>query len=112
MFTATQIGNRDLSSCLTALSKFMDGNKLVDLKHIVLLQTDGHIREHFSTYEKFLDQANLISESTLFEMEKNVQDDQVCTFQFTSGTTGAPKIAMLTHRYVPKRNSPISDVTS
>lgn len=104
MFTTTKIGNRDLSSCLAALHTSLGGDKLSGLKHIIMLQTqtDSHNREHLHMYDDFLTQASMISDSTLSEMEKNVQDDQVCTFQFTSGTTGAPKIAMLTHRHVPK----------
>jgi long-subunit acyl-CoA synthetase (AMP-forming) len=30
--------------------------------------------------------------------EKAVQAEDVCSLQFTSGTTGKPKVAMLTHR--------------
>lgn len=100
LFTTTHIGKRDLSPCLTALDKSSDRNELPDLKHIIMLQTGGYTREQFLSYDNFLDQASMVPESKLFEKEQNVQNDQVCTFQFTSGTTGAPKIAMLTHTYV------------
>lgn len=99
LFTTTHIGKRDLSPCLVALNNSTYGNELPELKHIIMLQTDGYTREQFESYDSFLDQASMVPESKLFQKEQNVQNDQVCMFQFTSGTTGTPKIAMLTHTY-------------
>ncbi|KAE8311825.1 hypothetical protein BDV41DRAFT_589384 [Aspergillus transmontanensis] len=100
LFTATHIGQRDLTSCLRVLGASLDGDKLPALKQIILLKTDGDISKQFRSFESFLGQSSTIPDSTLHEIEQKVQPDQTCTFQFTSGTTGAPKIAMLTHRNV------------
>ncbi|KNG81423.1 long-chain-fatty-acid-CoA ligase [Aspergillus nomiae NRRL 13137] len=100
LFTATHIGQRDLASCLRVLKTSLDGDELPDLKQIVLLKTVGNILEQFQSFDNFLGQSSTIPDSTLSEIEQKVQADQTCTFQFTSGTTGAPKIAMLTHKNV------------
>ena len=99
LFTATHIGQRDLASCLRVLKTSLDGDELPDLKQIVLLKTFGNILEQFQSFDNFLGESSTIPDSTLCEIEQKVQADQTCTFQFTSGTTGAPKIAMLTHKY-------------
>ncbi|KAE8422079.1 hypothetical protein BDV36DRAFT_280118 [Aspergillus pseudocaelatus] len=100
LFTATHIGQRDLASCLRALKASLDRDEIPDLKQIVLLKMDGDTREQFQSFDSFLGLSSNIPDSTLSEIEQKVQPDQTCTFQFTSGTTGTPKIAMLTHRNV------------
>ncbi|KAE8375580.1 hypothetical protein BDV26DRAFT_299563 [Aspergillus bertholletiae] len=100
LFTATHIGQRNLASCLSTLKASLDENELPGLKQIVLLEMDGDISEQFQSFESFLGQSSTIPNSTLCEIEQKVQKDQICTFQFTSGTTGAPKVAMLTHKNV------------
>ncbi|KAB8233781.1 uncharacterized protein BDW43DRAFT_319491 [Aspergillus alliaceus] len=100
LFTATHIGERDLSSCLRALKTSLDSNELPCLNQIILIQTNNYSSGQFASFETFLKHASVVPDSTLSEMEQKVQDDQICTFQFTSGTTGAPKIAMLTHKNV------------
>ncbi|OGM41640.1 long-chain-fatty-acid-CoA ligase [Aspergillus bombycis] len=100
LFTATHIGQRDLASCLRILKASLDGDELPDLKQIVLMKVGDNILEQFQYFESFLDQSSTVPDSTLCGIEQKVQADQTCTFQFTSGTTGIPKIAMLTHKNV------------
>ncbi|PWY93467.1 acyl-CoA synthetases /AMP-acid ligases II [Aspergillus sclerotioniger CBS 115572] len=96
LFTSSHIGQRGLASNIGDIRLLMEKNKLPDLKEIVLLQSHGPPSE-YRLYEDFLNQASRRPEIGLSE---EVDSDQTCTFQFTSGTTGAPKIAMLTHRNV------------
>ncbi|PYI03737.1 acyl-CoA synthetases /AMP-acid ligases II [Aspergillus sclerotiicarbonarius CBS 121057] len=92
-FISSHIGKRDLASYLRDIRLLMEQNELPGLKEIVLLQSHGPVSE-YRLYEDFVNQASRMPE---IGMSGEVDSDQTCTFQFTSGTTGAPKIAMLTH---------------
>ncbi|KAI9929381.1 hypothetical protein ASPWEDRAFT_537115 [Aspergillus wentii DTO 134E9] len=99
-FTSTHIGERCLTPCLLSVSTSMDDGVLPDLQQAILLHSGGPCMHNFSSYESFIALASRIPEASLCEREKKVQSEDTCTFQFTSGTTGAPKIAMLTHNNV------------
>lgn len=94
LFTSSHIGKRSLASYLKHISVLMEKHELPDLKGIVLLQSRD-LDSEYHLYEDFVNHASRMPEIGLSE---EVDSDQTCTFQFTSGTTGAPKIAMLTHR--------------
>jgi fatty-acyl-CoA synthase len=49
-------------------------------------------------WQEFLSQADAVDDAELDRREAKVQPDDVVNIQFTSGTTGFPKGAMLTHR--------------
>lgn len=49
------------------------------------------------TYEAVLARGSSVTASELQKVESSVQKDDVVNIQFTSGTTGSPKAAMLTH---------------
>lgn len=50
------------------------------------------------SYESLVLRGLEVPPKELDRAEKAVQADDVCSLQFTSGTTGKPKVAMLTHR--------------
>ena len=50
------------------------------------------------SYESLILRGLEVPAKDLEGAEKAVQADDVCSLQFTSGTTGKPKVAMLTHR--------------
>lgn len=52
----------------------------------------------FMTYKKLLQCGVSLPHPDLLEREATLHPDDVCNLQFTSGSTGNPKAAMLTHR--------------
>ena len=56
--------------------------------------------EGYQTYENLLAQGSRYSMGHLYKIERKVLPHLVCNLQFTSGTTGLPKAAMLTHQSV------------
>lgn len=55
--------------------------------------------EGFSTYQEVLDvYSGKVSEEDFEEAKRSVDTHDVCNLQYTSGSTGHPKAAMLTHQ--------------
>lgn len=52
----------------------------------------------FTAYRKLVDLGATVSDEKLSSVTAEVRADDVCNLQFTSGTTGHPKAAMLTHQ--------------
>jgi mevalonyl-CoA ligase len=80
------------------LTKLATGlKKLPDLQCVVML--DGPSRVILSsTYQQMIFEGENISRKTLQLSEAAVGVHDICNLQFTSGTTGNPKAAMLTHQ--------------
>lgn len=76
--------------------------ELPNLKHIVSLSPietsddEGSIRE----YRAWIEDGQRVPVDQLRVAESRVKDGDVVNVQFTSGTTGLPKAALLSHRYV------------
>jgi long-chain acyl-CoA synthetase len=90
-FTTQRIGKHiDNTRLLGMLQK--DPPK--GLEEVIMLrgQLDG-----FRNYAALLQAGKEVSSETILEMSSLVRPDDVCNLQFTSGTTGRPKAAMLTH---------------
>ncbi|KAK5063096.1 hypothetical protein LTR84_005172 [Exophiala bonariae] len=68
------------------------------LQHVVVLRHGSEQLERgLISYESLFQPNDSISDAQLQEAESLVSPDDVCSLQFTSGTTGSPKVAMLTH---------------
>ena len=81
-----RVDNRPLLSQLSTEPK----------KHKVVILRGGS--EGYSTYEDALIRGSKASANKLYKAESKVLPHLVCNLQFTSGTTGHPKAAMLTHQ--------------
>lgn len=70
-------------------------SRLPELETVILLKDQAG--RSFDTYNHLRDTGARTSiEDLTLLMESNTADD-ICNLQFTSGTTGTPKAAMLTH---------------
>ena len=61
------------------------------------------------TFDEAMDRAELVPIEEVKRMATNVQPDDVCNMQYTSGTTGFPKGVMLTHYNVVNNGKCIGD---
>lgn len=82
---------------------------LPELETVILLK--DRAGRHFDTYDQFLEAGSNHAETDLHAMMKSNSPGMVCNLQFTSGTTGTPKAAMLTHLSVPTTPLPRNILT-
>lgn len=97
MLAATTIGSRDNGPSIDAL---LDASGAIDvpgLEQILLLMKDNSKHHHLSSLQDVLSREHEVTLQALREAELAVNPHDVCNLQFTSGTTGNPKAAMLTH---------------
>lgn len=67
------------------------------LRHVVLVRSTEVTPLSESVYEDVILAAGSVSDAELQKVEVSVDPDSAVNFQFTSGTTGAPKASMLSH---------------
>lgn len=90
----------------------------LDLPHVALLggNADHNLSPSFQSYSDFVAHGDHLSSADIQRAESKVNDGDILSLQFTSGmvfasiyfayayfyegTTGLPKAAMLTHRYI------------
>jgi len=61
------------------------------------------------TFDEAMARCNEVPVEEVYRMAANVQPDDVCNMQYTSGTTGFPKGVMLTHRNIVNNGKTIGD---
>lgn len=107
---ASNISSRSLSGHIENITNSMTTGKLPQLKHIITLSSPGQTNytSPARTYRDFLHCGKQVSIDALQAAERMVKDDDLVNLQFTSGTTGLPKAAMLTHRYLHSRSHLLS----
>lgn len=98
LFTSEDVGRFDNRALLERLKSDNRAEELPDLKTVCLIRGED---ESFFKYDDFVSEAQSIPEHILEIFDGIISPYDVANLQFTSGSTGNPKAAMLTHQYVP-----------
>ena len=97
LFTTEKIGKMDNSKLLSQIEAEETNRPRV----VILRGPSGN----YTTYDQLISSSRLnpadCPDDALDAAASRVLPHQVCNLQFTSGTTGNPKAAMLTHQFVP-----------
>lgn len=95
LFIQSKIGRYDNGNLVEQLRSAESRLKtLPSLAHVVALRDE--IPE-FTSYDKLISLGSVISPYYLYRVSSTLNAHDVCNLQFTSGSTGNPKAAMLTH---------------
>ena len=102
LLVASDISTRSLAVHIEGMQTARAAGELPHLNHAVVIQKTEKIeaKPGITSYAGFLDGGRDCSIEQLSAAEMVVRDEDVVNVQFTSGTTGRPKAALLTHRYV------------
>lgn len=93
-----RIGRHNLEEVLNQLGPYPKNAATSEsLEEIVILR-ESH--NNFTTYHDVMERGLSQAAHVLQDREAELRPDDVCNLQFTSGSTGSPKAAMLTHQYV------------
>lgn len=98
LFVAQSVGPKSLSKHIDAVVQ--ERSELPALDHVVLLSSGSHPKSttrKVTIYDNLLSKANAVSTAALSQAKNPVRSSDILNVQFTSGTTGSPKAAMLTH---------------
>ncbi|KAL6712234.1 hypothetical protein ACN47E_000111 [Coniothyrium glycines] len=106
LFTTPTISRFDNGPLLKRLHEEDLHTVLPDLKTVCLLRG---IYSDFITYEEFIEEAESIPEHILEIFDGIISPYDVANLQFTSGSTGNPKAAMLTHHNLVNNSRFIGD---
>lgn len=97
LFTAPNIGKVSNKGVLEMLSSEGLDADLDELRDVILLKPAKPWK--YRGYDELIRAGKGTTNNTLFSRMRSIESHDVCNLQFTSGTTGSPKAAMLTHRY-------------
>lgn len=97
LFTSDRIGRFDNIPLLRHLSEENAAAEIPELQTVCLIRGEY---DCFIRYDKFILEADSIPEHILEILDGIISPHDVANLQFTSGSTGNPKAAMLTHQYV------------
>lgn len=96
LFMTPRIGRHNLEEVLTELGHSPKQNATSKfLEQIVILR--DHFK-NFPTYSDVIGHGLSQASHVLQDREAELRPNDVCNLQFTSGSTGNPKAAMLTHQ--------------
>jgi len=98
LFTSEDIGRLDNRPLLEKLKDAEFTDELPDLKTVCLIRGTN---KSFSKYDDLIKEAESIPAHILDIFDGIISPYDVVNLQFTSGSTGNPKAAMLTHQCVP-----------
>ncbi|KAH8811663.1 hypothetical protein F5884DRAFT_284170 [Xylogone sp. PMI_703] len=103
LFTSTNIGSKNILPHIELVTSTTEARKpvLPYLQDVVLIRSNEQpISDALTSYDEFVMQGNGQSTELLEERMRSVGSHDVCNLQYTSGTTGEPKAAMLTHHNI------------
>ncbi|KAK0664700.1 Acyl-CoA synthetase family member 2 [Lasiodiplodia hormozganensis] len=107
LFIQSRIGRYDNGNLIEQLRSADSRLKtLPSLAHVVALREQ--IPE-FTSYDKMINLGDVISPYYLYRVSTGLNTHDVCNLQFTSGSTGNPKAAMLTHHNIVNNSRFIGD---
>ncbi|KAH6717402.1 hypothetical protein BKA61DRAFT_547269 [Leptodontidium sp. MPI-SDFR-AT-0119] len=106
LFLSTSIGKTTTAGMFDMLESTR-GDRLPELKTVISLK--GSAGRCIRTYHEFRQAGDAISDAELQSIMRFQSADQVCNLQFTSGTTGTPKAAMLTHSNIVNNGRFVGD---
>ena len=95
LFTTSRIGAVDNTILLSRLVHDPDAVPMLEEVIILYGENDG-----FRTYEEAIQDGGLIPQEALREVQGSLSASDICMLLFTSGSTGNPKAAGLTHNGV------------
>lgn len=90
----------------TQAGKPLYSKKLPFLRNVI---TVGFNMDGCLEWNDFVKRSSLVPQEEVRRRASNVQPDDVCNMQYTSGTTGFPKGVMLTHRNIVNNGKIIGD---
>jgi acyl-CoA synthetase (AMP-forming)/AMP-acid ligase II len=99
LFTTPTIGRFDNRPLLARINEPDFATAVPDLQATYVLR-DSDLAPGFHTYSDFIADGESIPEHILEIFDGIISPHDVVNLQFTSGSTGNPKAAMLTHQYV------------
>ena len=94
-FTTTWAGRKSTIPLLEKLVK--DTSSLPELERVFLIRGDNPFPGKIETYQDVLARASSTAMETIEKLKDAIDCQSVCVLMYTSGTTGDPKAAMLTH---------------
>lgn len=98
IFVSRRIGFRKNDKILQMVSSSStNAEKLVQ---VVYMGPETSEYNSALSYTRFLERGNSINKNLDLDRVVHVKPDDLCCFQFTSGTTGPRKASMLSHRCV------------
>ncbi|CAG8895044.1 unnamed protein product [Penicillium egyptiacum] len=107
LFMTPRIGRHNLEEVLTQLGPNPKKAATSEsLEEIVILRESYN---NFPTYHDVMERGLSQAAHVLQDREAELQPDDVCNLQFTSGSTGNPKAAMLTHHNLVNNSRFIGD---
>lgn len=97
LFITPKIGRHSIVEVLETLGPLPKTNgKSESLEEILILRGEY---SDFKTYNDVIKRGLEMPADALLNREDELNPHDVCNLQFTSGSTGNPKAAMLTHQY-------------
>lgn len=100
LFTLAQIGKQDMRPLLEHLKNALDTGtpSLPELERVVIIRGENPAPEKFMEYNSVIEGGSEVPMSKIDQLTNTVDSRRACNLQFTSGTTGSPKGAQLTHQ--------------
>ncbi|KAF2138335.1 uncharacterized protein K452DRAFT_321293 [Aplosporella prunicola CBS 121167] len=107
LFIQQRIGRSDNSELIQKIkSAEPQSGSLSSVEHVVALREDI---PDFTSYASLINLGAAISPYYLYRVSTTLSTHDVCNLQFTSGSTGNPKAAMLTHHNLVNNSRFIGD---